>query len=192
MIPPQFLVIAGANGSGKSTLAATVIPPNFTFLNADEIAKQLVETPSSNKDILAGRMLLTEWNRLEAQRADFAVETTLASRSLAPRIARLQSIGYQCHLVFVWLPTVDLAVARVASRVRLGGHGIPEATIRRRYKAGLVNFFSLYQPLVDTWRVYDNTQAKLPELIASGQHDVLLQLYNPEIWQRIKEAVADG
>jgi predicted ABC-type ATPase len=75
-------------------------------------------------------------------RRSFGFETTLASRSFAPRIRRLIASGYECHLVFLWLPSADFAVGRVADRVRLGGHTVPEETIRRRYRSGLRNFFS--------------------------------------------------
>lgn len=94
MSAPQFLVLAGANGSGKSTSAPAVIPASVSFINADEIAKSLPGTGGAAKEIRAGRLLLDQWRLLEAGRADFAIETTLASRALAPRITRLQERGY--------------------------------------------------------------------------------------------------
>lgn len=102
-----------------------------------------------------------------AQRRSFALETTLASRSLAPKIARLKEQGYRFLLLFIFVPDVALSVERVASRVRLGGHDIPEPTIRRRYAAGIRNFFGLYAPMADRWRVYDNTSLFYPRVIAS-------------------------
>ena len=84
----------------------------------------------------AGRIMIRRLKELAATRANFAFETTLASRTFAPWLADLKSIGYQVHLVFLWLPSDEMAVARVAERVRMGGHDVPEDTIRRRYRRG--------------------------------------------------------
>jgi predicted ABC-type ATPase len=71
--------------------------------------------------------------------------------------------------VFLWLSSVELAIARVANRVRLGGHGVPEEVIRRRYYAGVRNFWRLYQPIATTGRVYDNSQRGVMRLLATGR-----------------------
>lgn len=114
---------------------------------------------------------------------DFAIETTLASRSLASRVKRLHTAGYRFYLFFLWLPNLDVAVARVAERVSRGGYSIPNETIRRRYEAGLRNFFTLYRPLADLWRMYDNSRAGTPELIARGS----LQVRNILLWEELRE-----
>src|SRR5438105_12122380 len=101
--PPQFVILAGPNGSGKSTSAPFILPPEIPYLNADEIAKLLPEDRNVNRDIQAGRQLLKEWNRFAAQKISLAVETTLASRTLAGRIHKLKEIGYEFHLIFFWL-----------------------------------------------------------------------------------------
>ena len=87
--------------------------------------------------------MLTRLRELARQRVDFAFEATLASRRFAPWLADLRRSGYLVHLLFLWLPSADLAVERVVERVRAGGHAVPEATVRRRYSAGLRNFFAL-------------------------------------------------
>ena len=180
---PQIIILAGPNGAGKSTIATRLIPPSIPFLNADEIAKGLTAEETKNKDVLAGRMLLRQMDELEAQRASFAVETTLASRSLAPRIARLQQSGYRFGLTYVWVPNADLSVQRVAERVRRGGHHIPEDVIRRRYEAGLRNFFQIYVPLADRWRLYDNSELGQPVLVARGTK----LIRNSPLWSRLYE-----
>ena len=119
-------------------------------------------------------------------------ETTLASRSFSPRIRALIRTGYQCHLVFLWLPSADFAVARVADRVRLGGHAVPEETIRRRYHSGLRNFFALYQALTTTWRMYDNSVYE-PRLIASGAGTEAPVVNDADLWRGIRaEASHEG
>ena len=116
----------------------------------------------------AGRIMLERLHHLAKERIDFAFETTLASRTFVHWINDLRQVGYVFHLVFLWLPSADFAVARVAERVRMGGHNVPEETIRRRYHAGLRNFFKLYRPLTESWRFYDNSGPEGPRLIAAG------------------------
>ena len=147
---PQIVILAGPNGAGKSTLAARFVPPGVPFLNADNIARTLAPTASpllgQNADLAAGRLLLAQIDKAVQAKTSFALETNLANRTLATRIPRWQQAGYTVSLVFVWIPSADLAVERVAARVRSGGHDIPEATIRRRYKAGLRSFFQVCLP----------------------------------------------
>ncbi len=147
----SFIVLAGPNGSGKSTAASALLHSSVTFVNADEIARGLPGYPSRPVDLEAGRLALARMDRLAEIRADFAFETTLASRSLASRVTRLKSAGYFFQLIFLCAPNADFSVQRVASRVSAGGHDVPEETIRRRYRAGLVNFCELYRPLADRW-----------------------------------------
>ncbi len=96
--------------------------------------------------------------------------------------------GYRTHLLFLWLESAELAVSRVAERVRVGGHDVPEATIRRRYDSGLRNLFSLYLPVVDSWQVLDNSAAPIPGLIAAGSRGAPAEVQDARIWRRILEA----
>jgi predicted ABC-type ATPase len=132
----------------------------------------------------AGRAMLERLTQLASERKSFGFETTLASRSFAPKIRTLLHAGYEFHLVFLSLPSPDLAVERVASRVRLGGHDVPEDTIRRRYRSGLRNFFALYSPLATSWRMYDNSTAQ-PRLIASGSAQRAPMIDDEASWHRI-------
>ncbi len=118
--------------------------------------------------------------------ATFAVETTLSGRGYARRINLLKKLGYRVDLLFLWLPTEELAVARVANRVKIGGHSIPEKVIRRRYRAGLRNFFQLYRPLVDSWKFYDSS-AFHPRLLAYGSPDQEVALA-AEVWHNVGES----
>ena len=91
-------------------------------------------------------------------------------------------------MLFLRLESADLAVNRVAARVRLGGHNVPEETVRRRYTRGLRNFFDLYLPLADSWHVFDNSRAGRPQLVASAHRDGSEQVADAPLWQRITEA----
>ena len=109
---PQVTIIAGANGSGKSTVAPYLLPRQMVYLNADEFAKELKTGGAVNADIAAGRLLLERWETLTKARADFAVETTLATRSFAPRLKAMQSAGYHFQLIFLWTHNAEFAMER--------------------------------------------------------------------------------
>ncbi|MCK4342766.1 MAG: zeta toxin family protein, partial [Phycisphaerae bacterium] len=157
---PHVILLAGPNGAGKSTMAPTLLKDTIgvvEFVNADTIAQGLSEFDPITVALAAGKIMLERLEELAQMRVSFAFETTLATRSLYRRLQKLIQNGYEFHLIFLWLESADLAVARVAARVRMGGHSIPESIIRRRYSAGLRNFFSLYQPLANSWRMYNNS-----------------------------------
>jgi predicted ABC-type ATPase len=129
---PDVVVLAGPNGAGKSTSAPSILRDALgvdEFVNADDIARGLSDFEPERAAMAAGRIMLARLRELAQQRRSLAFETTLASRSFAPWLAELVRTGYQFHLVFLWLPSPDMAVARGAARVREGGHDVPEETI---------------------------------------------------------------
>lgn len=184
---PRVCVLAGPNGAGKTTSAAPLVRDQLgitTFVNADAIAQGLSAFDPGAAAVAAGRIMLEQMRTLAHAGADFAFETTLASRSFAPWLEELRSNrGYELMLVFVWLPAPELSIARVADRVRAGGHDVPEPTIRRRFSRGIANFVRLYQPLVDSFWCYDNSEAS-PRLVAEGGGDSL-RILEPMIWRQI-------
>lgn len=185
---PNLVIIAGSNGSGKST-AAPVLLQNAVhinnFVNADVIAQGLCAFQPEKVAIQAGRVMLDRIHQLADEGATFAFETTLASRTFAPWVTSLKREGYQFYLVFLWLKTEELAVSRVQERIKMGGHAVPEATIRRRYHAGLRNFFNLYRPIADSWKLYDNSDANQFNLIASEVKGSSLHVEHEKIWQQL-------
>ena len=186
-VKPTFILIAGPNGAGKSTSAPTLLSDQYDaleFVNADDIAKGLSAFHPERVAIPAGRILLRRFEELARANESFAIETTLSGRGYARHIAALKKKGYRFELIFLWLPSVELAVARVAQRVALGGHTIPEDVIRRRYQAGLNNFFELYQPLADLWKFYDSSRPH-PRLIAYGEFSEVFTV-DPEIWHNVR------
>jgi predicted ABC-type ATPase len=186
---PNVVVLAGPNRAGKSTSASSILKKALgvdEFVNADVIARGLSGFEPERAALSAGRIMLARLRELARQRTSFAFETTLASRSFAPWLAELLSSGYQFHLIFLWLPNPDMAVARVAARVREGGHDVPEETIRRRYEAGLRNFFRRYQPMATTWEFWDNSTESGLMPIASGAGSASLNVSHQLIWERLK------
>jgi len=131
--------------------------------------------------------MLKRLHELAAGDKDFAFETTLASRSYVRRLKHLQEArGYTVSLVYLWLSDADLAVSRVGERVRVGGHDVPEAVIRRRYMKGLRNFFEFYQTLADSWAVYDCSDVSKLLLIASKDGARGIQVFEVKRWRMIE------
>jgi predicted ABC-type ATPase len=188
---PRVIILAGPNGAGKSTAAMDFLQGTLgvlEYVNADAIARGLSGFQPERAALEAGKITIRRLHELAQQRAHFAFETTLASRSIARSITEWRRSGYALHLLFLWLPSPDMAVKRVLDRVRLGGHNVPEETIRRRYHRGLHNFFHLYRPLADHWRFYDNSNPTGMRLIAAGdRHGETVQ--DPETWEQIAKGV---
>lgn len=188
---PHLIVIAGPNGAGKSTTAPSLLKGTLQvteFVNADLIAQGLSGFKPESAVFHAGRVMLERIHYLAKKRVNFAFETTLASRSFAPWIADLRNSDYDFNLVFLWLPNEEFAIGRVAERVRMGGHNVPDGIIRRRYHAGIHNFFQLYRPIADTWYFYDNSGEGTPRLLAYGQKEESLLVNDGPLWHNIKKA----
>jgi predicted ABC-type ATPase len=187
---PSVIVLAGPNGAGKSTSARTVLAETLsvmTYVNADLIAQGLSGFDPESIAVQAGRLMLARLRTLATERADFAFETTLATRFYAKWLRELQATGYAVQVVYFWLKSPELAVARVAERVRSGGHGVPERTIRRRYQRSLKNFFAWYRSSVDIWQVYDNSGSGLPRIVAIGGAGVAETVLDTAAWKQMQQ-----
>jgi predicted ABC-type ATPase len=188
--PPHLILIGGPNGAGKSTSAPEILQGSLhvqEFVNADVIAHGLSAFRPEKTAMQAGRILLARIRELARQKADFAFETTLASRAFAPWILELKDTGYKFSLIFLWLESPELAIKRVLERVKLGGHHVSIETIKRRYVAGLKNFFQIYRPLADCWRFYNNSDVFSPAIIASGNGKKAESVSNKKIWNSLEE-----
>jgi predicted ABC-type ATPase len=186
------VALAGPNGAGKSTVGPALLKDTLgitKFVNADTIAQGLSGFDPSAAAFEAGRVMLRRLRDLAVRGESFAFETTLAARSYATWIPRLLERGYEFHLLFVWLQSPELAIARVRDRVRVGGHDVPDATVRRRYRRGLLNFFGLYRPLAASWRFYDNSGPNRPVLIALGEGDRKERVLATSRWHDILRSV---
>ena len=134
----------------------------------------------------AGRLLLEQIHLLANKRSDFGFETTLSGVTYMALLQRLKAQGYRIQLFFLWIPTVEMALARIADRVRRGGHGIPEEVVRRRFQKGIQNLFTLYRPLLDLWVLFDNSGTK-PQLIAREEVGEL-RVFDQKLFAKIAEA----
>jgi predicted ABC-type ATPase len=191
---PSLFIIAGCNGAGKTTASFTILPELLQvkeFVNADEIARGLSPFQPEKVSIEAGRIMLRRMQELLAHREDFAFETTLATRSFMGLVKRAKTQGYDVTLIYYWLDSVELAVARVKARVAEGGHHIPADVIARRYRTGLHNFLQLYKSQVDYWMLIDNSRTQ-PELIAEGRSNAADTTVNLLKWHTIHQLATHG
>lgn len=140
------------------------------FVNADLIAVGISPFSPETAAVKAGKLMLEEINHHAGSGASFAFETTLSGKMYARLIPEWRRKGYRVKLIFLSLPSADVALARVAARVALGGHTVPEEVVRRRFTAGLANFREVYQRIVDAWLLYDNS-GPTPVLVAKGGND---------------------
>lgn len=187
---PDLYIISGCNGAGKTTASYTILPEMLScreFVNSDEIAKGLSPFNADTMAVAveASRIMYKRIRELIDISETFALETTLASRSIAKLIKDAQATGYYVTLLFFWLNTPDLAVERVKNRVASGGHNVSEATIRRRYKAGIWNLFDLYMPICDYWMITDNSLSPM-EIIAKGSRREKTEISNSFIYNKLK------
>lgn len=184
----KLYVIAGCNGAGKTTASYTILPEILDckeFVNADEIARGISPFQPEKVGIEAGRVMLNRINNLLKAGESFAFETTLSTRSYVKFIEKARQLGYQVTCLFFILDSEELAIYRVATRVKEGGHHIPEEVIRRRYKSGLKNFFNLFLHKVDNWLLVNNSGDSY-EIIAEGSlNDITVN--NILHWEELKE-----
>jgi predicted ABC-type ATPase len=180
----KIYIIAGPNGSGKTTFAKKFLPdyaecPNF--VNADLIAQGLSPFLPRSVAIKAGKLVLAQIHEFAGKGVDFGFETTLSGKSYVKLLKKLKEEGYQLHLFFLWIPGPQLAIDRIKGRVAEGGHDVPVRDIRRRFSRSVDNFLKLYQPLLDSWMIFNNAGIN-PALIAKSSFDKIIvideQLFN--------------
>jgi predicted ABC-type ATPase len=183
---PDVYMLGGPNGAGKTTAARELIPNELAlreFINADEIARGLSPFNPDGVALRAGRLMLERIAQLRQAGESFVFETTCAGREHARWLTSAKRDGWRITVIFLWLPSAELAEQRVAQRVREGGHAVPPEVIRRRYAAGLRNLVNLYLPLADLAAVYENAETR--RLIArriAGQ----LTIYDSGAWANIE------
>jgi len=166
----KIVIIAGPNGAGKTTFAREFLPNEAgcpVFVNADLIAAGLAPFDPARAVVRAGRLMLEEIHGHVRKGGNFSFETTLSGRHYAQLIPVWRRQGYKVKLIFLSLPTVEVAIERVRVRVAQGGHNVPADVIHRRFLSGRRNFDNLYKGLVDAWVLYDNSGAK-PLLLDEG------------------------
>ena len=185
----RIILLGGPNGAGKTTTARVLLPEFFElhpFLNADDIARGISPQNVEAAALAAGRLLIEKMRAQVKAGSSFAVETTLSGKSYIPLLKSCKEDGWTISLYYFWLPTPEHSIARVANRVRQGGHSISDEVIFRRFRTGLWNMLHLYLPLADTAAIYDNSQRQRI-LIADRKSAWPLVIHDQARWSRIEE-----
>ena len=183
-----MFIISGCNGAGKTTASYSLLPEMLEcseFVNSDEFAKGLSPFNPEKAAIKASRFVIMKIRHLISRQMDFAVETTLATRTLLKTVKMAQSNGYTVTLLYFWLNTPELAIQRVKARVEAGGHNIPEETIRRRYRVGIQYFFNDYSPVCERWILADNSQIPF-RVVAEGSKLDTVSIRDEETYYKIR------
>jgi predicted ABC-type ATPase len=155
----DIILLGGPNGAGKTTAAKILLPkklPVNAFVNADEIGRRISPGNVESAAIQAGRLMIEQMRELVRAGESFAFETTSAAKTYVKMLQDCQKDGWRVSLLYLWLPSSDYAIARVARRVSQGGHSIQDETGRRRFRTGLWNMRHLYLPLADDATIHDN------------------------------------
>lgn len=165
------VIIAGPNGAGKTTFVSEYLPVSGAeYISADAIAATMVSTPGEfdRIRIRAGRSFLEEIQRLIQAEANLVIEVTLAGRGFQRIIRELKSTGYTVTIVFVFLKSPEVCIARVRNRVMAGGHDVPEEDIIRRFYRSKRNFWRFYKDLVNEWGLFYNSGDSIQQ-VAAGE-----------------------
>ena len=184
---PNVYIIAGPNGAGKTTFARQFLPLYAkckNFVNADLIAQGLAPFSPESAGIKAGRILLEQVHALAHQKVNFAFESTLAGKAYLPFLKNLKSKGYIIHIFFLWIPNVNLSLARIKERVAQGGHNVPVKDVRRRFDKSFYNFWYDYRSLANYWSVLNNSGI-VPQLISQGEaNNTITNIANEDIYNQ--------
>ena len=175
MPAPTIYLIAGSNGAGKTTFAKEFLPHEvkcLRFYNADEIARGMSPLDPSAGAIKAGRLLLNEIRESIGRSETFALESTLSGKTYIRTFKHALSLSYELELHYLWLSSVEQAIARVRRRVRMGGHNVPAADIRRRFTRSLTHLIDDHLPLATRWAIWDNRGLPAKRLATSATDDV--------------------
>ena len=179
-------IIAGPNGSGKTTFAREFLPEYAKcphFVNADFIAQGLSPFSQQFSSIKAGKLVLEQIKEFMRKNADFGFETTLSGKTFIKHFNSLKKKGYRLHLFFLWIPSSQLAIARIKDRVAEGGHHVPDVDVKRRFERSIVNFFNIYVPLLNSWMLFNNSAVR-PKVIAK-KNNAHIDIFNGNLFKKI-------
>lgn len=189
---PKLIIIGGANGSGKTTLAREYIhEKNIPYLGADQIAAELNPADVESVALQAGRLFIQNIAESIKLKESFIVESTLSGLSLKKWLVKAREAGFILSISFVYLDSAELCIDRVRSRVSRGGHHVPAADILRRYTRANQNFWNVYAPISDEWRLYNNTGSGIiPVAVGDKSGTVESDKERFEIWLKMATEMA--
>lgn len=186
---PSLYILAGANGSGKSTISKVFLPTQgLVYINPDDIAREICELHPESAKIAAGRETLRRIDSLLSEGVSFAMESTLSGSLYVNMLNRAQQLGYKTSIIYTFVESPEICIARIAARVKKGGHFIPDADVRRRYVRSKKNFFSLYAPIVDYWTLLYNGDSQVV-MVARKDNGYGTNVFSDALFQLFKEGL---
>lgn len=165
-------IVSGANGSGKTTFAKILKEDlNLIFVNADEIAKEIAPLNTTGGKMAAGKLFFKRTYELIDKRENFILESTLSGKYLKNIITKVQKLGYQVKLIYIFLDNPSVCIERIKERVLNGGHHVPNEDVIRRYYRSKNNFWQIYKHLVDNWFIIYNTEINFKEFCIGSKEN---------------------
>ena len=184
----RLFILAGANGSGKSTVGSEILPQeNSPLVNPDDIARAMSLGDVSAAKVPAGREALRRIGEFLAAGASFAVESTLSGQTLLSLIEKAKQLGYSVEIIYVFLDSPEMCIARIAVRVAKGGHDIPDDDVRRRYFRSKRNFLNQYALLADAWTLVYNG-GELPVMVAECKNGQIT-VFDKKLFDNFEEGI---
>lgn len=182
----RLVVVGGANGVGKTTFALQYkMDWRIKYLGADLFARGSSGNMDAGEGLRAGRIFFRALQECTAGGQSVIVESTLSGVGLASRLQKLKARGYRIEMVYLFLSTVELCDERIHQRIAKGGHGVPEADVRRRYVRSLKNFRCIYRDLADTWQLLCNDLIRPIEVAFGEESDTMV--IDEELYQTYLE-----
>jgi predicted ABC-type ATPase len=184
---PTLYIIAGPNGVGKTTFADRYLPDEakqLEFVNADLIARGLSPYDPDSAVIEAGRIALTRMRELISNRMGLTWETTMSGKTAVVWLRQAREAGYVLKAYFLWVRNPETTILRIRQRVVEGGHAITEEVSRRRFFKTIQNFFTVYRPVMTSWKLFQN-ELPGPRLLAVGKRGRLV-VRDPEEFAKIQ------
>jgi predicted ABC-type ATPase len=186
-------IIAGPNGVGKTTFADRYLPQTIRqleFVNVDLIARGLSPYDPDSVAMESGRIALARIRHLIAEQRSFAWETTMSGKTALGWLRRAKDGGYRIKCYFLWVRELETTLRRIRHRVNEGGHNIEPEVSRRRFCKTIQNFFTVYRPVCNTWKLFVNDRAA-PRLLAVEKDGRLVTRDRKAVEKILHEAGVD-
>lgn len=186
---PVLYILAGANGSGKSTVSKEFLPAEgIAYVNPDDIAMDMNPSCPERVRVSAGRETLRRIDDCIRNANSFAIESTLSGQAYARTISRARRAGYKIAIIYVFVDSPEVCIARIAARVLRGGHNVPDEDVRRRYWKSKRNFWNVYAPMSDYWVLLYNGESQVA-MAAKKDGDGGLAVFSEPLLELFKEGI---